>query len=127
HLGEVVALRAVQGVDAPAGPGHGGGVDRPAFGQLGLVAHAALGDAAHAAHGPLDEDGALVQAHDEHLAPAGRVLRPPDLAVLARRVQGLDGALYVAVAQRVARGEGSLLNRLVAVDPGEPDDDDGVG
>src|SRR6266705_2290743 len=127
HLGEVVALRAVQGVDAPAGPGHGGGVDRPAFGQLGLVAHAALGDAAHAAHGPLDKDGALVQPHDEELAPARGVLRHPDVVVLARRVQGLDGALHVAVAQRLARGEAALLDRLLAIDPAEPDDNDGVG
>src|SRR5438034_11420370 len=56
-----------------------------------------------------------------------RVLRHPDLVVLARRVQGLDGALYVAVAQRLARGEAALLDRLLAVDPAEPDDDDGVG
>src|SRR2546426_12844169 len=46
---------------------------------------------------------------------------------LARRVQGLDGALHVAVAQRLARGEAALLDRLLAVDPAEPDDDDGVG
>src|SRR2546422_8689293 len=98
HLGEVIALRAVQGVDPPASPGHGGGVNRPAFGQLGLVAHAALGDAAHAAHGPLDEDGALVQAHDEELAPAGGVPRHPDVVGLARRREGLDGALPGAVA-----------------------------
>src|SRR5207244_13396021 len=77
--------------------------------------------------GPLDADGALVQAHDEDLAPAGGVLRHPDVVVLARRVQGLDGALHVAVAQRLARSEAALLDRLLAVDPAEPDDDDGVG
>src|SRR5206468_9867065 len=67
HVGEVIALRAVQRVDAPAGPGDGCGVERPAFGQLGLVAHAAFGDAAHTAHGTLEEDGSHVHASDGHM------------------------------------------------------------
>src|SRR4029077_11739679 len=83
HLGEVIALRAVQRVDASAGPGDGGGVERSAFGQLGLVAHAAFRHAAHAAHRPLEEDGALVHPHHEDLAPSGGILRHPHVVELA--------------------------------------------
>src|SRR5439155_675634 len=78
-----------------------------------------FGDAAHAAHGPLEEDGMLVQAHDEQLASAGRVLRHPDVVVLPGGVQGLDGALHVAVAQRPAGRESALIEHLLAVDPAE--------
>ena len=69
----------------------------------------------------------LVQAHDEQLASAGRVLRHPDVVVLPGGVQGLDGALHVAVAQRPAGRESALIEHLLAVDPAEADDDDGVG
>ncbi len=124
HLSEVIALRAVQGVDAPASAGDGGGVHRPALGHLGLVAHAALGQAAHAAHGPLEEDGALVQPHHEDLAPPGGVLRHAHVVELAHGVQGLDGTLHVAVTQRPAGREGALIEHLLTLDPAQPEDDD---
>src|SRR5207248_94621 len=105
HLGEVVPVRTIQRVDATAGARHGGGIDRPPFEQLHLVAHAVLAHPADAAQRPLEEDRPLPHAHDEQLAPPLLGLFHPDVVVLAGGVQRLGGALDVAIPHGAAGRE----------------------
>ena len=126
-LGEVVALGAVQGVDAAAAAGHGGGIDGPRFDELDLVPDAVLREATHAAHRPFDEDRALAQAEDEERLALGGVLGHAHVVVLTRGVERLDGVLHVAIPEGFAGGEAALGQHLVAVQPPQPEDDDGIG
>ncbi len=126
-LGEIVALSPVQRVDAPARAGHGGRIERPTLRELRLVPHAALGHSIHPAHRPLEEDGALAHLHDQELPTGGGVLRDPHVVVLPARVQRLDRALHVPVAERPSGCQAALVEQLLALDAAQTQHHNRIG
>src|SRR2546430_17240088 len=84
-----------------------------------LVLDAALGQLAHAAHRPLDQHRSLAQADDQQLAAVGHGFIDADVVVLAGGVEGLDGALHVAVPEGPARDAAALPQPPRSVEPAE--------
>ena len=126
-LGEVIALRVVHRIDAGECARDRRGIERPAFRQLDLVAHAPLGEPLHAADRPLHQLRALAHLYHEDVPAVGLRLEKLDVVELAARKQGLDGALHVPVVQRPPGNETAHLDDAgggIALLTG---DGDGVG
>ena len=121
RLREVVAPRVIQRIDAGAAAHYAGRIERPTFRERDLVAHAVLGQALDAADRPPREDGPLVHVNHEHVFAARLLLRHPDVVELATRIERLDGALDIAIVDRVAGLEAADLNDAGGVIASLPD------